>query len=89
MYISVFGIAMLHYQGRGGVKALSQSHLPSLYTQLGIGICIEADATGIVIPAFGISDRYRRVPDWAPLFWYWTGSGISTNFHSGTRLTRC
>ncbi len=29
------------------------------------------------------------VPDWVPLFWYRTGSGIGIFVHSGTGLTGC
>jgi hypothetical protein len=56
-----------------------------------LSIGIEADAAGIGIPAFIISVQYRRTPvqDWVSLFWYRTGSGIGTSFHSGTELTRC
>jgi hypothetical protein len=39
----------------------------------------------------GISVRYRSipVPDWVPLFLYWTGSGINNFVHSCNGLTGC
>jgi hypothetical protein len=53
-----------------------------------LDIGIESDAASIGIPASGFSVRYRSipVPDWAPLFWYWTAPCIGILINSSTGL---
>jgi hypothetical protein len=52
-------------------------------------IIVDAASIGILTFIFSVLYRSILVPDWISFFWYRTGSGIGTSFHSGNGLIGC